>query len=170
MAPELFNETNTPLPTEASDVYALAMTFLSIITFRPPFSEYAHDFGASFACQKGMRPNKPKEVMGLTQPQADSLWVFIVLMWHQEPSERPRGTDVYEHVRSKVRNRGSSVLLNGSTVIHTRSRARTMSSSRRRDLSVDAGGKINGPPTRDPFSRARVSSAPPRPQLATLTE
>lgn len=146
MAPELFTETENLLPTKASDIYALSMTFLAIITLRPPFSEYAHDFGASYACQKGMRPNKPKEVVTLTQAQADALWDLLELMWQQEPCARPRATDVFEYLRRKLRHHGDSTRLPESPATYPKSRARTMSSSaisKHQKFSVNNGTGIN---------------------------
>lgn len=146
MAPELFTVTGALRPTEASDIYALAMTFMTIVTRRPPFSEYDNDFDSSSASQEGIRPSKPDEMIALTKSQADTLWVLLTSMWDHDSSARPSATSVYDYL--KWRLRPHRMPLDPSTGNKLNPRARTVSSvtpQKRAPFSVDNGVITNKP-------------------------
>jgi hypothetical protein len=102
------------------------MTYLMIVTHRPPFFEYAHDFGASCASQEGVRPSQPKEMIALTEAQASALWDLLTLMWDHEPAARPRGTFIYDYLTYKLRHYRNDVPLDPRAM---KLRRRTMSSA-----------------------------------------
>lgn len=139
MAPELFTEAGVLHPTEACDIYALAMTFLTIVTRCLPFSEYDNGLCGPSALQKGMRPSKPEEMIALTKGQADSLWILLMSMWDHEPSARPRVTSVYDYLKWKLRPHRVSARSESPTGITLNSRTRTMSTTIRPQLSLNNG-------------------------------
>lgn len=194
MAPELFAETGALYPTEASDIYSLAMTFLAIVTLRPPFSEYRSDFTGSSALQKGVRPSRPEEMVSLTKSQADSLWVLLASMWDHEPSARPRGTSVYDYLKWRLRPHGGIMPSHQPTGMKLNPRARAMSSVMPPKLPTlplnngaiptksvgmfDRAHRKRSPvPISDPVAlicdwldRSRVFSVPLTPKLESLIE
>lgn len=158
MAPELYDEAGEFAPTEASDIYALAMTYLAIVTLRPPFSEHTRDFGASCAPQKGVRPKKPKEMNALTGTQAGSLWVLLTLMWKHEPSERPDGMFVRNYLKDKLHSGGDGV---DRKVVNVRTRTSSSAAlSRRPQLSVGGATNIEKPSRRLDGTQRKFSETP----------
>lgn len=161
MAPELFTETGALRPTEASDIYALSMTFLTIVTGRPPFSEHGSHFIRSSASHKGMRPSKPEEMIALTKNQADSLWVLLTSMWDNDPSARPRGTSVYDYLKWRLWSHRVGMPVDSTGAIELNSRTRTMSAmmpSRPQQSPFDNGAVPAKPPGN--LDRAKSNSTP----------
>jgi serine/threonine protein kinase len=149
MAPELFTETGALRPTEASDIYALSMTFLTIVTGRLPFSEYGSYFGRSSASHKGIHPPKPEEMIALTKNQADSLWVLLTSMWDDDPSARPQGMFVYDYLKRRLRSHRVNMPVDSTGTIKLNSRTRTTS--------------VMAPliPQQSPFANEAVPAKPP---------
>lgn len=89
MAPELlFTDDHQPLcTTDASDVYALAMTFFELGTGESPFADRTES-QATEAVQRGERPSRPESFGSLDSNQFDFLWVLMVRMWTQHPKSR----------------------------------------------------------------------------------
>jgi len=172
MAPELFTVTGALRPTEASDIYALAMAFMTIVTCRPPFLEYDNDFDSSSASQEGKRPSKPDTMMALTTSQADTLWVLLTSMWDHDSSARPSAMSVYDYLKWRLRPHRVGMPLDPSTGNKRNPRARTVSSvtpQKRAPFSVDNGVTTNKPLGRGQH-RARVFSVPSMPKLEALAE
>jgi len=170
MAPELFTETGALRPTEASDIYALSMTFLTIVTGRPPFSEHGSYFGHSSASHKGIRPPKPEEMIALTKNQADSLWVLLTSMWDDDPSARPRGTFVYDYLKRRLQSDRVGMPVDSTGTVKLKSRTRTMSvmtASTAQQLPFDDRAVPAKPPgnLHRAKNRPRVFSVPSTPRL-----
>lgn len=75
-------------PTEATDIYALGMTFLELGTFEPPFSNIRSAERAADRVLAGERPFKPDTLGGLGKREFDTVWHCIQNMWKQAPEER----------------------------------------------------------------------------------
>ncbi|KAF8324082.1 kinase-like protein, partial [Clavulina sp. PMI_390] len=71
-----------------SDVFALAMTFLTAWTAKPPFSEVKNEKKAASYIQKGRRPKRCQSAGGFLRPNTATFWTFLEGMWAQEPSAR----------------------------------------------------------------------------------
>jgi serine/threonine protein kinase len=99
MAPELFDpDASSYSLTVSSDIYALAMVFLEVLTGKLPFSEFNSDFHVSTAVVKGRRPRRPTGIPELT----DDLWRLIEDCWEQEASQRPDITTILGRLREIV--------------------------------------------------------------------
>ncbi|GAB1519814.1 hypothetical protein RhiTH_002884 [Rhizoctonia solani] len=93
MAPELVPSADDDLEravkrTKQTDVYALGMTFLEIITGRVPYSECETDHSVFVALEKRERPVRPKELLGDDVKQG-TMWKLMLWCWDFEPSARP---------------------------------------------------------------------------------
>jgi serine/threonine protein kinase len=75
LAPELLAGIDQYRTTEASDVYALAMTFVELGTLLPPFhGVVANEFKLSNLVQDGLRPAAPTTHGNLPLPKFQELW------------------------------------------------------------------------------------------------
>ncbi|KAJ1308943.1 hypothetical protein OPQ81_004626 [Rhizoctonia solani] len=81
-----------------TDVYALGMTFLEIISGRVPYAEYQNDYGVFGALQKKQRPTRPKE-LAADNPKEGTMWKLLLWCWDHEPAARPRADDVLMMLR-----------------------------------------------------------------------
>ncbi|QRV80227.1 Tyrosine kinase domain protein [Ceratobasidium sp. AG-Ba] len=103
MAPELFSATDEEDPpsnatrTMQTDVYALAMTMLEIVTGRLPYSEYKVDGGVIMALHQQKLPKRPRELLS-----QDRLWALLVACWNQDPHARPTASSVYRTLSKRV--------------------------------------------------------------------
>ncbi|CUA69416.1 WD repeat and SOCS box-containing protein 1 [Rhizoctonia solani] len=100
MAPELLmgkdpdDESDQPVKRDKrTDVYALGMTFLEIITGRVPYAELETDYSVFGALQNKQRPTRPKELL-MDNPKQGTTWRLLLWCWDYEPAGRPRAVDV----------------------------------------------------------------------------
>ncbi|EUC53868.1 kinesin light chain [Rhizoctonia solani AG-3 Rhs1AP] len=82
MAPEMFREKGGC--SRETDVYALGMTILEVITGKVPFREYDHDFQVIGAVVQGATPICPREIS-----PGSKLWILLNKCWDQVARERP---------------------------------------------------------------------------------
>ncbi|QRV95997.1 WD repeat and SOCS box-containing protein 1 [Ceratobasidium sp. AG-Ba] len=86
-APELFKENQC---TKQSDVYALGMTIMEIITGTVPWSgRSVHNLMFAVAIEKAS-PERPMNHIPLDSPDGDILWTALKSCWRFEPKKRPR--------------------------------------------------------------------------------
>ncbi|KAG9122221.1 hypothetical protein FRC07_001497 [Ceratobasidium sp. 392] len=87
MAPELF--TDHGVRSKETDMYALAMTMLEIITCEVPFKDLSFlDFRKIQAiAEQGMRPPRPDDLLAAS-PIGAEFWLVIEQCWAPVPSER----------------------------------------------------------------------------------
>jgi hypothetical protein len=97
LAPELASGISQ-FSTEASDIYALAMTFFALSTLCYPFADMPNAFKAMIAAQHGERPRKPDSLGGLSPDDANSLWSLLEIMWHHRPTHRPSARSVEDQL------------------------------------------------------------------------
>jgi serine/threonine protein kinase len=82
LAPELLAGPDRYRTTEASDVYAMAMTFVGLGTLLPPFhGVVANEFKLSNLVQDGLRPAAPTTLGNLPLPKFQELWSMMQGMW-----------------------------------------------------------------------------------------
>lgn len=95
MAPELSNGMRENFrSSQASDIFALSMTFLSIWTRQPPFHEVQSARKVTTLLREGDRPTRPTRPLGLPFDVEANFWALIVKLWAQEPRMRPPSEEV----------------------------------------------------------------------------
>ncbi|CAE6431161.1 unnamed protein product [Rhizoctonia solani] len=106
MAPELLlskdpdEEPDQPVRRDKrTDVYALGMTFLEIITGQVPYTELKNDYSVFGALQNKQRPTRPHELLA-DNPKEGTVWRLLLWCWDYEPAARPRAEDVLMMVSS----------------------------------------------------------------------
>lgn len=105
LAPELFapqvvdglGDPDRVRSNQATDVYALGMTFLELGTLQYPFCQIASPHTAAEMALKGQRPARPDLLGGFMGKDGDWIWDLITSMWGQEPDSRP-GLDKLQEV------------------------------------------------------------------------
>ncbi|EUC53478.1 tyrosine kinase catalytic domain protein, partial [Rhizoctonia solani AG-3 Rhs1AP] len=89
-APELMGSSDDEAgveKTRQSDVYALGMTLLEIVTGAPPYSEYRFDFGVLNALARGNFPKRPPALS--EENRKDAFWNLLVRCWNPDRAARP---------------------------------------------------------------------------------
>ena len=87
-APELLDGPEHFRTSKASDVYALAMTYLSAGTSQQPFAIYKNTNKATKAVRERVRPPRVDKINQLSLSDARKFWTILEAMWCQEPSDR----------------------------------------------------------------------------------
>ncbi|KAG8729729.1 hypothetical protein FRC10_003487 [Ceratobasidium sp. 414] len=97
MAPELLlssgEDDAAPITrSKQTDIYALGMTMLEIISGRVPYVEYKVDRGIIRALDRKEFPTRPREV------SSDWIWSLLEACWNHDPEARPSASWVYDQV------------------------------------------------------------------------
>ncbi|KAF8316078.1 kinase-like protein [Clavulina sp. PMI_390] len=99
LAPELSGgQTDQFSPTQESDVFALAMTFLNAWSGEPPFPGIKNALQVSAALSIGERPTRPAFSVPLDPASNNDFWALLVDMWAQETAKRPSSNKVLKRV------------------------------------------------------------------------
>ncbi|KAH7334684.1 kinase-like domain-containing protein [Rhizoctonia solani] len=90
-APEILDESSQK-HTAQSDIYALGMTILQILTGKPPYAEMSNRRVLANVF-RGVFPPKP-ELDGIIRRQyaKDELWNLLLRCWKHDPNLRPTAT------------------------------------------------------------------------------
>ncbi|KAJ1302506.1 hypothetical protein OPQ81_002824 [Rhizoctonia solani] len=96
-APELLTE-EAPKSKE-SDVYALGMTMLEVITGEVPFPQCHSDYQVIVKVMQGAQPSRPMTQLK-NDDRGDQMWNLLVSCWSPEPSARPSAQQVLESLIS----------------------------------------------------------------------
>ncbi|KAG2118261.1 kinase-like domain-containing protein [Suillus cothurnatus] len=98
-APELFEppeneESSTPPPQPAGDIYSFGCVMLQVMTGRPPYADVRSDRQVAVLISKGKKPTRS------SNPHvADYFWDFIEKCW-SETGRRPSAVDVLSFLGS----------------------------------------------------------------------
>ncbi|CUA73447.1 Tyrosine-protein kinase CSK [Rhizoctonia solani] len=96
-APELILERGTK--SESTDVYALGMTILEILTGKVPYPECRRDFHVVMRVQKGILPTRPMDSLG-NDERSNRMWELMVSCWNRDPAARPTAAEVLESLNT----------------------------------------------------------------------
>jgi len=92
MAPELLNpehpDQDVNRPTEASDIWALAMVMVEVLGGHVPFHEFRNEV-VIFKVMAGVRPERP-----VNAAMTDDIWEMVQSCWNQDPAKRPKISQV----------------------------------------------------------------------------
>lgn len=88
LAPELLLHSHKFRTTQASDIYSLGMTFLTLVTLELPFAGLGHEYEAKRAAEQRIRPERPQK-MNLASTAENTMWILLETMWRHEPEKRP---------------------------------------------------------------------------------
>ncbi|KAF8314691.1 kinase-like protein [Clavulina sp. PMI_390] len=109
MAPELSSGSMERFrATTATDIFSLAMTFLSAWSGQPPFSDIRQDTKVVVNLRNGLRPTLPTKLVELTRNAKLQLWDLLNKMWLPAPGDRPSSADVrtrlmpFHHIQGAV--------------------------------------------------------------------
>ncbi|KZP25961.1 kinase-like protein [Athelia psychrophila] len=83
MAPELFSELDDACTT-SSDVWALAMTILEVMSGHMPYYPHRKALAAGIAIMEGVLPDRPDNDI-----ISDDVWGALNLLWIGNPGSRP---------------------------------------------------------------------------------
>ncbi|KAG8755391.1 hypothetical protein FRC12_010895 [Ceratobasidium sp. 428] len=86
--------------TPESDVFALGMTILEIITGDKPFSEMANDVVVMRAITNQKLPIRPKDLIPLESRDGDKLWHLLNACWAFNPDKRPQAAELETTLRT----------------------------------------------------------------------
>ncbi|KAF8600006.1 hypothetical protein BDV93DRAFT_608934 [Ceratobasidium sp. AG-I] len=92
VAPSLCRET---------DIYALGMTMLEILTGKRPFNEIEKDTLVIVALSKGKRPQYPRKVLNQS-PRGAPFWDILQKCWSESPADRPTANEVIRSYSADV--------------------------------------------------------------------
>ncbi|KAG8753999.1 hypothetical protein FRC11_006917, partial [Ceratobasidium sp. 423] len=94
-APELiFDEAHK---SKQSDIYALGMTMLEILTGALPYSEYRKDYVVLMKLQRGDLPTRPEQIKD--DDLGNEMWQLLLSCWDRNSNARPSVENVSESVR-----------------------------------------------------------------------
>ncbi|CUA75823.1 putative WD repeat-containing protein alr2800 [Nostoc sp, PCC 7120] [Rhizoctonia solani] len=99
MAPELLLVEETRTRTTESDVYALGMTMLEILTGDVPYPDRRTDFAVLMTVQRGMLPTRPIKRLG-DDRKGNMMWDLLVQCWNREPGDRPSSRQLVKTLMS----------------------------------------------------------------------
>ncbi|KAG8723968.1 hypothetical protein FRC09_000935 [Ceratobasidium sp. 395] len=104
MAPELLlsdeDDEIAARRTNQTDVYALGMTLLEIVTGRVPYFEYKVDRAIIRALDRKQVPNCPKEFM-YENGRANWMWLLLQTCWDHDPKVRPAAFSIHNRLRAE---------------------------------------------------------------------
>ncbi|KAF8309459.1 hypothetical protein DL93DRAFT_2085527 [Clavulina sp. PMI_390] len=81
-------------PTQESDVFGLAMTFLNAWSGEPPFPQIKNEQQVIIAVRNGERPERPTSSLPLDPASSGEFWSLLVEMWADEKAKRPTSEKV----------------------------------------------------------------------------
>lgn len=83
-------------PTKESDVYALAMVMIEVLSGRAPFDQY-RDTVVIFKILSGNRPERPTST-----EVSDDVWKLIQNCWFKDPMQRSKLEGVIESLNRAI--------------------------------------------------------------------
>ncbi|KAF8294750.1 kinase-like protein [Clavulina sp. PMI_390] len=99
LAPELWDSQSDHFcPTQASDVFALAMMYLNVWSNQLPFAEITINRQVTAALNGGLRPLEPTKAVSLDPETRENFWKLLGNMWAHQTIKRPSGNHVLEQL------------------------------------------------------------------------
>ncbi|KAG8717929.1 hypothetical protein FRC09_013430 [Ceratobasidium sp. 395] len=86
--------------TSQTDIYALGMTLLEIVTGKVPYAEYKVDRAIIRALDKKQFPKCPKEFMFEDGPE-NWMWLLLQTCWDHDPKARPPASFIYSRLTAE---------------------------------------------------------------------
>ncbi|KAF8603986.1 kinase-like protein [Ceratobasidium sp. AG-I] len=80
-----------------TDVFALGMTILEIITGSVPYSRL-NDFGVMYAIAEGRLPERPEGNISTKSKHGDVLWSLLTRCWDRAAKSRPSASTVRDEM------------------------------------------------------------------------
>ncbi|QRV78830.1 kinase domain protein [Ceratobasidium sp. AG-Ba] len=104
MAPELLGsaahqEAEGASPSKPTDVFALGMTILEIVSGEIPYHECKSNVGVVMMITRGKTPLRPTQMLSHTR-FGDVRWALLSQCWAMRPSDRPTATQARGVIRS----------------------------------------------------------------------
>ncbi|CUA75691.1 WD repeat-containing protein 5 homolog [Dictyostelium discoideum] [Rhizoctonia solani] len=99
-APELLLA-EVPKRTTQSDIYALGMTMLEILTGEVPYSECRHDYTIVKKAEKGTLPNRPLDRLK-DDNKGNMMWRLLRHCWRRDASKRPHPGRIIEALANHI--------------------------------------------------------------------
>ncbi|KZP20548.1 kinase-like protein [Athelia psychrophila] len=93
MSPELFASELDDACTASSDVWALAMTILEVMSGRMPYYPRRQVHATGIAIMEGVLPDRPDN-----DTISDDLWIALNMLWVGDPESRPCALFVQWHL------------------------------------------------------------------------
>lgn len=101
-APELITvESVGSVQSTASDVYALGMTILEVMTGRKPFHEYKSMASVAIAVIQGKQPSRPSELVADSW-LGDEIWQMLVSCWSFEVGSRATASEINDFFSTRL--------------------------------------------------------------------
>ncbi|KAJ3555728.1 hypothetical protein NP233_g12141 [Leucocoprinus birnbaumii] len=96
MAPELLSshDTDDPISTKATDIYAFAGVSYEVFTGHIPFYEVFRDQTVILKIHRGERPTRPNPEIFSRNGMTEGIWRLMQDCWLTSPKDRPTASDV----------------------------------------------------------------------------
>ncbi|KLO15208.1 kinase-like protein [Schizopora paradoxa] len=112
-APELVFA-DMPRPCTATDIYALGMTGLELLTEKPPFASNATDPAVVMDLYHGRRPTRPTTTeLPEGMEISDDIWRCLETCWSKDADARPSATYIWTCLMEEIEklNAGNALLV-----------------------------------------------------------
>ncbi|KAF8302522.1 kinase-like protein, partial [Clavulina sp. PMI_390] len=80
--------------SRASDIFALAMTFLYVWSGELPFKDIQNETKLASRLRRGKRPSLPNSTVALSKEVQAAFWILLMDMWAHDAALRPSSRDV----------------------------------------------------------------------------
>ncbi|KXN82740.1 Ephrin type-A receptor 2 [Leucoagaricus sp. SymC.cos] len=102
MAPEPLGsyDTDEPVNTKKSDIYAFAGVSYEVFTGHVPFYEVFRDQTVILKINRGERPSRPDREVFLKSGMTEGIWQLMQDCWSTEPANRPTASEILNRLNT----------------------------------------------------------------------